>query len=76
MAMGSNSTRPIRAATWLAAGIAGVLVVLLGALVAGGLVLALVARGAAVRLDAAIGFSRRTPLPDDLPSLAAPDVPE
>jgi hypothetical protein len=73
MAMGSS---PTRVATWLVGGIAGVLVVVVGALVAGGLVLGLAARRAAVRLDAALGFSRRTPLPDELPGLAAPDLPE
>jgi hypothetical protein len=66
----------LRGATLIAGGIAGVLVVLLGAIAAGALVVALVAKRIAILLDRPMGLSGRPRLPDEIRGVAAPDLPE
>jgi hypothetical protein len=66
----------LRGATLIAGGIAGVLVVLLGAIAAGTLVVALAAKRTAILLDHSIGLSGRPRLPDEIRGVATPDLPE
>jgi hypothetical protein len=76
MALGGGTARWTRVAAGVAGGVAGVLVVLAGALVAGGLVAFLAARRAVVLIDGAVGAPHRARVTDELSGLAAPDLPE
>jgi hypothetical protein len=66
----------LRGATLIAGAIAGVLVVLLGAIAAGALVVALAAKRTATLLDRSVELSSRARLPDEIRGVAAPDLPE